>query len=377
MSDQPRILLVSERGLGNSLNALSFFEFEDVIQRIDHVDLVTPGVNRKPPSSLFTRLSNRARRHFGVDLRINDRAVEVHIQRDYDLLFFVAPMWSSFVDTLRHVRGWQEHCRKAVCWVHEIWTSWIEEFGSGIDFSPVSDFDHVIIGLRGTVPTLTRHMGRPCLCMPGGIDALRFCPYPDSPERVIDLYNMGRRSDVTHESLLTWAAERRRFYLYDTVDARAAIDLVQHRLLLADLLKRTQFFFANKAQVNKPEVTAGQDELGLRFFEGAAAGTVMIGDPPATSEMFNELFDWPDAVISAPFGSEDIPDLIAELERDPERISRIRRHNIVHSLTRFDWVYSWQKILEQVGLPPTEQMASRVRQLHQLAERASCKSAVA
>lgn len=376
-SEQPRILVISQRGLGIALNALSFFEFEDIICEVDDADLVAPRLVKQAPSRMLRRISNRAQRYLGLDIQPARRIEAIDIRRDYDLAIVIMPYWTGNMSLLNYVRGWREHCRTAVCWLHEVWNSWIREYGYRVDPGVLRQFDHVVIGLHGSVPMMSDYLGKTPAWLPGGIDALRYCPYPESPARVIDLYNMGRRSELTHESLLAWAHQENRFYLYDTVDAREAIDRIQHRELLAGLLKRTQFFVANKARANNPEVTDGQDEPGLRFFEGAAAGTIMIGDPPMKCEPFDALFDWSDAVIPTPFDTEAVPAVIAELEGDPERIRHIRHHNIFNSLTRFDWVYSWQKILELVGLSPTEKLTARVRHLHQIAERVSCETTMA
>jgi hypothetical protein len=60
-------------------------------------------------------------------------------------------------------------------------------------------------------------------------------------------------------------------------------------------------------------VRAGRDEIPARFYEGAAAGTVMIGEAPGTEE-FKRQFDWPDAVIHMPFDSPDIGRIPADLQ---------------------------------------------------------------
>jgi len=55
-----------------------------------------------------------------------------------------------------------------------------------------------------------------------------------------------------------------------------------------------------------PEETHGQIEIGFRYYEGSAAGTVMIGQAPDVS--VPEMFDWPDAVVQVrPDGSDVRP----------------------------------------------------------------------
>src|SRR5207248_4288889 len=133
-------------------------------------------------------------------------------------------------------------------------------------------------------------------------DVLRFAPAsPDDP-RPIEVCNIGRRSPVTHHALLEHTDRRRTFYYYDTV-AASGLDLKhrtfrvdsphEHRRMLATILRHSQYFIANRSYVNRPEFTAGREEISSRFYEGAAAGTVMMGEAPRAEE-FARQFDWPD-----------------------------------------------------------------------------------
>jgi len=173
------------------------------------------------------------------------------------------------------------------------------------------------------------------------------------------------------------AREGRIFYYYDTVAASGAgrkertfrvDDAAEHRLLLASLLRRSRYFIANRGRINEPEYTRGNDEISGRFYEGAAAGTVMLGEPPRTAE-FERQFDWPDAVIPLPFDSPDVGRRLAELDQDPARLARIRRDNVANAALRHDWVHRIRTVFETLGLRPTEAMLARESQLRALAAR--------
>jgi hypothetical protein len=145
-----------------------------------------------------------------------------------------------------------------------------------------------------------------------------------------------RRSLVTHQALLDDPERRQSFYYYDTVSASGVglkdrthrVDSPhEHLRMLATLLKHSNFFIANRSHVNKPEFTAGRDEISARFYEGAAAGTIMIGEAPRTEEAKRQ-FDWPDAIIHVPYDSPDIGRIVADLNGTPERLRAARRNNI-------------------------------------------------
>jgi hypothetical protein len=136
--------------------------------------------------------------------------------------------------------------------------------------------------------------------------------------------------------------------------------------MLATILKHSCYYIANRGYINKPEFTAGRDEISARFYEGAAAGTVMIGEAPLTEE-FKRQFDWRDAVIHVPFDSPDIGRILAELDGDPERLRVVRRNNVREAALRHDWLHRIQVVFDSLGLTPTEKMHARAQQLDQIA----------
>jgi hypothetical protein len=60
-------------------------------------------------------------------------------------------------------------------------------------------FDHIVLGLSGTCNAPARIINRSIIHLPLGIDMDR--PYPNPPQRSIDVYAMGRCSPKTHYEL--------------------------------------------------------------------------------------------------------------------------------------------------------------------------------
>jgi hypothetical protein len=209
------------------------------------------------------------------------------------------------------------------------------------------------------------------------VDTLRFRPRADSP-RAIDVCGVGRRSKVTHAALVRLAQTEGLFYFYDTI-AQAPIgrgqlkqvtfqvtDHREHRLLFSNLLKRSRYFIANRAYADQPSRTGGVDEIAARFYEGAAAGAIMIGEPPQSDD-FRDQFGWPDSVVRMPFDAPDVGELIRQLDADPERTARARKHNVANALRRHDWVYRLRTVLETLGLPAPGPLVAREETLRALA----------
>lgn len=361
-------LLLSLRNVEDVVAYCAQYEFEDVISSVLSADMAVP---RTLEPVELTRKAYKLVRYLSGSRRLAGAAVAPRLRslldKDYDLFL---PIFSHphQLFALSCIPDWRRRCRKAVCYLVEAWAHMLP----GYLLELLSEFDHVFIGAQHAVGTVERTIGRPCTYVPQGVDALRFCPWPAPPHRSIDVCNIGRRSPITHETLLASARRGRLFYYYDTIKPAAkqvtyhVSSGPDHRLLLASLLKRSRYFIANRARANEPEVTRGRDEIAGRFFEGAAAGAIVLGDPPDNDE-FRRRFDWPDAVIPIPFDAPEVVRRIEELEADPARQERIRKENAANALLRHDWSHRLRTMLAAVGIAPPPRMLEREARLSALA----------
>jgi hypothetical protein len=347
------------------------YEFEDVVADVTGADRVDVGERKALEFSRrvykLARLATGSQRFAGA---CAPRPATVRLERDYDLFF---PIFNNAHElyALATVPDWRQRCRVAVCFINELWPHLLPRYLLEL----LAEFEHVFVGARHAVSEVARIVGRPCSYLPAAADVLRFSPFPEPPPRTIDVCNIGRRSPVTHDALLRFARGRRIFYYYDTVAASGEgekqrtfhVDNAgEHRLLLASLLQRSRYFIANRGRVNEPELMMGRDEIAGRFYEGAAAGTVMLGEPPRTEE-FERQFGWSDALIPLAFDSPDVGRALVELDEDPGRLERIRRDNVRNAALQHDWVHRLRTVFETVGIPPTEAMLAREKRLQALA----------
>ncbi len=353
--DGPRVLCVSCRGADPIVSRSLRFELEDVISSFDPTDIICPARARHS-SHYVARAAARL-----DSLPWKGRAIRAPRYRmllasvqSLDDLYLLAP-WS----------GRRAEAEISVCLMDEVYAHQIPRCTGAIAL--LKRFDMVFVGCHGSVDALAESTGRQCRYLPPSTDTLRYCPYPDAPERVIDFYSMGRRPPATHQALLRMADRGRWFYHFDSVGNGPVSDHREHRRRLADLIKRTRYFLVNVAQCTVPTLTRGQQEFGYRYFEGAAGGSVLIGHAP-DNPVFADLFGWTDSVIPLDYDSDQIAQVIAELDAAPERVERIRRLNVVHSLRRHDHVHRWAEILSAVGLAPTAAMEDRRRTLSDLAD---------
>ena len=362
MSDQPRVLLLSQRGLAPVISRCSSYEFEDVVRSVDSVDLVAP-CYRLGIFEVLDRSVNKLGRRAAFMRHFNPGIQPETIVRDYKL-FFAVFQFATDLTSVNALRGWRERCEIAACWLEEIWARDLDRLQSQIAL--LREFDYIFTNCQGTVKGLAAATGRTVIYQPPGVDCLTFFPGDPPVERVIDVFNMGRRHPDTHRAFLALARNRGLFYLYDTFKGNIPVQSpTEHRLLLANIIKRTQFFVANRAKANEEGETAKQEEVGFRFFEGAAAGAVMIGDQPDV-ESYQRNFDWEDAVIHLPFGDTNVEDLIGELKRQPQRLDDLRRASVSNALRRHDWAHRWRVVLTTIGVESLGGLAVRESGLEEL-----------
>lgn len=359
----PRVLIFSLRNIfGRALFRCPHFEFEDIIREIDSAELLAPELD---PYSARSTLAMRLAYHAPVTLNPGIRVTPPRAQ--YDVFFAICGGLASPYDLLmlNAASNVKDTCRKSVCLLDELW---IKQMAKHRHFLRVLEkFDLVLLYYSQTVKPLSEQIGRECVFLPPGIDAISFCPFPDLPKRVIDVCSVGRRSETTHQRLLKMARDSGLFYLYDGLAGNQAINASEHRALFANVAKRSRYFLVNPGLIDQPEKRGNQIEIGNRYFEGAASGAIMIGERPQ-NEQFEKLFDWPEAVTQLPFGSRDIDMIIKRLDRDRERQEATRRMGIAQALKRHDWVYRWEAILRHVGLEPLQGALERKERLRKLAE---------
>jgi hypothetical protein len=359
-SGPARVLLLSQKNIYKpEVWRGTFNEFETIVQEIDSVDVLAP----KPGKYFMWRKRNAQRIGKVLPVALNPGLPSIKLNREYDLFLAVCEKPSELL-TVGVLKGWKEKCKISVCWLPEFWINEIPYQKASLKV--LSQFDHVFLNVARTVEPMSRAIDKECVFLPAGVDTLEFSPYPNPPQRFIDVLSIGRRSDQTHQILMRMARQKKIFYHYDTLRELHAYDIAQHRFLLASLARRSRYFIVNPGKIDLPDEGSAQIEFGYRYFEGAAAGTILIGDYPNSQE-FREYFFWPDVVIHLPFGSEKIEKTMEELDQQPVRQEKIRKTNVRQSLLNHDWAFRWEKILRIVGLEPKPKLLERKERLRELA----------
>ena len=342
------------------------YEFEDIIDKVDDTDVLSP-----PQYNSLGHFIKRVAVHKTKYTRalsltsVNPYVGAIELAYDYEIYFVILDFpWS--LSSINLLKNWRRRCRFAVCYIVEIWSAEISQLANFVEF--FKDFDLICIGTHHVLESVQAMTNCPCIFLLPGVDMLKFRPNLQEDQRSIDLCSLGRRSSVTHSALLALAEQKPFFYYYELTNGSVLrIDNHQaHRTQIANLLKSSRYYITNYAKADLPDLIAGEHEIGYRFFEGAAAGSVLIGAPPQ-GELFKRYFDWQDAIVPIDFDEPHIADVIAELNAQPDYLKKIRRNNVINSLLKHDWIYRWEQVLHKLDLPLTQAMRNRKSHLQQLA----------
>jgi hypothetical protein len=363
-SQECRVLVWSQRNIENFIFNSCLFEFEDIINQVDLADVIAPP-QYNFGGKLVKKFVKNNTQYFKSIAKLNPYCQSISLEREYDILLTILDFPGN-LSSINLLKNWRETCKFSVCYLVEIWRKDLPKLKNFLDF--FQNFDLICLGHSEIVDDVQKIIKRPCIYLPPGVDAVKFCPDLATSHRSIDLLTLGRRSEVVHQALLELAEQKNFFYYYDYISGaeQRSNRYQEHRTLISNLLKSSRYFITNYAKVNQFQQTHGQREIGYRFFEGAAAGNILLGCSPDNAA-FKYYFDWDNAVIPINFDEHNIVKIIAELDSQPELLKQIQTDNVVNSLLRHDWVYRWEQILNKLDISLTPGIEKRQHQLKNLA----------
>ncbi|NNE19575.1 MAG: glycosyltransferase family 1 protein [Myxococcales bacterium] len=350
----PNLAILSQRGLSAHVSRCCGYEFEDALRStFPGTTLYAP----RPHSSIRTGLKIKARfAHPGSFGGAFDNAFAIEQVDEHEVLLAVMGDVRDLA-LLGAMRDWRRKSRYAICWLHELWIEEIPRLRGML--RALEQFDLVICSLYYTAEKLREELKSPdVMYLPPGVDTLAFAPVLEPSLRPIDITNLGAIADATHKSLFEHVKQTDGFYFFDTEKgAREARSHSEHRFRYANILKRSKYFLCHFAKI-KHQGPGGQLEFGLRYFEGLAAGCVVLGSRKSTPD-FDMFLGWEDCVIEMPFDCPNASEIVRSLDQEANRLREISARNVRRSLEGNDHAHRWKTIVDRLGLPENYHMSRR------------------
>jgi hypothetical protein len=339
----------------------SLFDREDFISKHFSVDILAP-LAGKLPSAMNRRLYRRLKplsKNLG-QLMIKDLN---RFLTQYDLIILHC-MGLSEIDLFRDyiLSG---SGIKIICSIEDVWPHNIDQ--QVHERNLLKECDTVISNCYHAVQHLkTKFNFTNAYYLPPSLDAIAcYEPAKIQVKRSIDLYYMGRRIEKRHAKFVHWSNKSGAFYFFDTAGNVPMIDHREHRKRYINILNRTKLFVVSPGKVVNPLNEVLPEEIGYRYFEGAACGTVMIGDIP-NSPVFKECFDYPNPVLPIP-DSDELNSFLEEytaLSSDPFYPTRIA--GLKNILEHFDHAHWWNKLMKYSGFGFDDNTSPRLEQLNRM-----------
>lgn len=227
--------------------------------------------------------------------------------------------------------------------------------------------DHLFVSVPG--PWLTRMPGdrmRAAAQVPVPLDVLAFTPR-STPQRVIDVFNPGRRHPTQHALLRSWAERHDRFYLHDTGYLARVHSLAEHRAQYRSLAARSRVFVTNYAAVAAPSRrTFPARAIGSRFYEAMAAGCVLAGDVPTCTGRDAEIT--PAEPVFWPVDAPALPAELAAVLGAPDELERRSGAARATALSVADVAHRWTEMAARAGIPDHPGITARLARLRVAAE---------
>ena len=154
-------------------------------------------------------------------------------------------------------------------------------------------WDLTITSFQGAVPILEEKTQRQWFAVPQGVKLDRFGP-PSHRDRPIDFSAYGRRLNSIHESIKRFCADTEHYYDYTTATRlMTGVTPQEQYNHYAWRLRHSAFNFCWPVEATNPDRARTFSPITCRWFEAAASGAVVVGQPPKDpgfSQMFGKDF---------------------------------------------------------------------------------------
>jgi hypothetical protein len=352
---------LSERGLERERSHISYgvnYELEDLLVRMTDGTVIAP---RNSGTFRLARSIPRVGKGIGwavgrtlgryEPFRVSD---EVSGER----ILFIMGMGSRSLRLLNAIPDWRRNFDLVVGFVLDAFEPFPMEVASNLD--------HLFMIIPDLVDGLKRHLNIPVTFLPLACNVLELGSA--RTQRSIDVLAYGRQWEAYAEELDRHFLSPVNPHLYLTTFSHPrALDTQHQRKQFWSVLSRTRISLAFVPDSSQTRFQ-GLPVITARWYEGLAAGCVMVGRRP-NNPMFEKLFNWTDAAIELPNVPTEAPEMIEALLAQPERLERAHLRNHLMMLRRLDARLTFETLCKAMGLELPAGATRELERLHEHADR--------
>ncbi|WP_170153039.1 glycosyltransferase family protein [Roseiarcus fermentans] len=257
--------------------------------------------------------------------RLRDwRAVRAEVTK-CDVLFWM--QYAHRPEPAVHLAAALKPSARRAAFAFDAWKMQIDKIGYS---AVLHGLDPCFVAYREAVEELRERFPRGRFeWLPFGIDTHSFRPRAEG--KSIFAFWMGRRDEPLHQALLRYCEKRGLAYVYSDRGSYSADELGR-------IASSAEYFLVTPPH---PERSGGYSPLVMRYMEGLAAGTRLLGVLPKSGE-YERLLPLNAICQVAPDGSDLDARLEAD-ERDPDR-----RRAVEAACAYVREHHSWKRRAEQI-----------------------------
>lgn len=234
-------------------------------------------------------------------------------------------------------------------------------------YRALARMDRIFVGIENSVEKITRDLSIETTYLPMAANVLEISarPFKSGVDRPIAISGFGRQHTETAEALCDRfnRPESDTLFFHNTASGGAsAPDRERYRATFWQILRKSQISLAFDHFHANRNNAAEHSYVGPRWFEGLAAGAVIVGKAPPSPDKAR-LLNWADSTIELPDDPAEAPEFVAQLLADPERLRAASKANLIGMLRQNDWRHRLAEIFEQIGLSRGARFDERLAEL--------------
>ncbi|KOP25827.1 hypothetical protein AMR41_14060 [Hapalosiphon sp. MRB220] len=250
---------------------------EEIVRLTDGEKFLAP--RRKLPNFLNKRLTHGTR-------YANLRKLIPKIKHDLEADVLWVMLMSPEDFTLDIFKNWDKKVGVKILYLFDTFE---QQISSIRRLLASTNWDLTITSFHGAVPFLEEQTQRKWYAVAQGVNLNRFKPV-SKEERLISFSAYGRRLNNVHTSIQEYCLQTDNYYEYTTTSGlQPQLDPRENYRQYAWHLAHSIFNFCWPVELTNPNRVKTFSPITCRWFEVAASGTVIVGQPPKDPE-FDQIF---------------------------------------------------------------------------------------